>query len=240
MSQVILFSALSLFFFSLRPELVKGQEFNDVIINDKPYQMAIQAVTRWNEKPFKYIHSFKTSRNPDSKKDEFLGFADEDKSHAWWRGVCLTVQKEETFSFSFYCDAESRFGEKDKATGMSIHYGTERIALNAEYIDVVLQEGDDIYNTEWRDSTWLGAVSYRIKGPLLLAIRYESFHDNAADKVNILDGRVSIGGHITLFEKGAFYTRLMAEYRKNSFEKTTAHSSHDNKSEFFTRLAIKF
>jgi hypothetical protein len=198
-------------------------------------------MTQRDEEPFHDTHVFKTNHPSTGRKNSPVVFPDDGKNRALWKGIYMTVQPKEAFSFSFYYNEGSEYGEKDNATGMSIHYGTERITFNAGYFDGAPPQGiDDIFSTRSKDSTWLGTFSVQVRQPLQLAVRYESFHDIMdSEWDNTPDRRIRVGGNMILFENGIFCARLTAEY-KRSYENPTRHSPRKEMGEFFTRLAIAF
>ena len=146
------------------------------------------------------------------------------------------------FSLSAYYDSESEYFDGNNTTGMTIRYETGRTTLNAKYIGAIQQEEDHyLDNFRYKEHVWFGTLAYKLRENLKLAIRYEAFHDEiSGEQDKILDERVSVGGKLTLFERGPFNTNLMAEYRKSTFEKKAIDSASPHKGEFLTRLAIEF
>ena len=145
-------------------------------------------------------------------------------------------------SFAIYYDSEFGDSERNHTGGMTLHYTFGKLILDAEYIGAIQREEKYFTNRqEHKESAWFGTLAYQIREPLQVAIRYETFDD---DIIGFQDGtlekRLSLGGKVTIFEKSGFFTNLMAEYRKSSFEQADDDSIKDNIGEFFTRLAIEF
>lgn len=154
----------------------------------------------------------------------------------------ITVIPRYGFSLSAYYDSESKYFEGNNSTGMTIRYETGRTTLNAKYIGAIQQEEDHyLDNSRYKEHVWFGTLAYKLRENLKLAIGYEAFHDEiSGEQDEIIDERVSVGGKLTIFERGPFNTNLMAEYRKSTFEKKATDSASPHKGEFLTRLAIEF
>ncbi len=96
-------------------------------------------------------------------------------------------------------------------------------------------------NQEYNESAWFVSIGYQVTGPLLAAVRYESFDDDqSGDQDEHLDYRYSIGLTYTLFESDSFACSLSGEYRKSEYELSNGSSADDSMNEFFTRIAIEF
>lgn len=143
-------------------------------------------------------------------------------------------------SFAAYFNSEPGDGDDNETIGGTFHYSIENINLDldAEYMAAVSRENSS-NDDEAKESAWFIAAAYQVIDPLQLAIRYEAFDDDVSgDQAGALEGRFSLGGTYTLFEKGGFVCNLMGEYRKSNYE--NAAGTDDDLDEFFVRLSIGF
>ena len=153
----------------------------------------------------------------------------------------ITILPLEGLILAAYYDSEPGDGERNETAGVTVHYGTGKFTLDAEYIAALSREKHFSDNREYKESAWFASVAYQAMEPLEIAVRYEAFDDDiAGDQNGHLTNRYSIGFTYCLFEKNDFVTNLMGEYRLSGYEKATGSTADDTLNEAFLRLAIEF